>query len=109
MTPDLTDSLESATDPTALRRWVRYATAIGVANPYAWAEDALRVHLEPEHVAAQVAEGVRRLLDALSDSAPGTEREILLRELEACTRRILFGHTARRGRTTSSGTATSSR
>jgi len=85
---DLTDSYETMEDRALRARWLRYAAALQVANPAAWAEDALRTHLAPEHVAAQVAEGCTRLLDALATSRPGSEREMLLRDLDGCLARL---------------------
>jgi len=86
---DLTDSHETLTqDPSALQRWIRYATAIGASNPTAWALDAVATHLEPEAVALQVGEGLRRVVDALPMSRPGRERETLLRELDGCAARL---------------------
>ncbi len=86
---DLTDRLDRLhVEPGLFGRWTRYATAIGALNATGWALDAVATHLEPEAVAAQVAEGMRRLLDALPASCRGHERETLLRELDGCAHRL---------------------
>ena len=85
---DLTDSFETMEDRALRARWRRYAMALNVLNPCAWAEDALRTHLPVEAVAWQVGEGLRRVLEALPASRPGSEREMLLRDLDGCTRRL---------------------